>query len=165
MRKSSPLGVPELNAPGTFSQHIHRGRTAIPVRPLCSSAFLISFTMRICSIKSPERAPNIPALAPATLRSWHGEPPQMISTGGSFAPSSLVMSPTWTMSGKRILVTWMGNGSISLAQTGVMPPRTAANGKPPIPSKRDPIVSPASPLTTAVPPPVPRVRLRFHRCG
>ena len=89
----------------------------------------------------------------------------MISTGGSFAPSSLVMSPTWTMSGKRIFVTWMGNGSISLAQTGVMPPRTAANGKPPIPSKRDPIVSPASPLTIAAPPPVPRVQLRFHRCG
>ena len=37
---------------------------------------------------------------PGHRQSWHGLPPQMISTGGSFAPSSLVMSPTWTMLGK-----------------------------------------------------------------
>ena len=69
----------------------------------------------------------------------------MMSTGGSLAPSSLVMSPTWTMSGKCSLVTWMGNASISLAQTGVMPLRTAASGKPPMPSKRLPMVSMAPP--------------------
>ena len=45
--------------------------------------------MRICSINRPERSPARPALAPATDRSWQGEPPQMICTGGSFAPSSL----------------------------------------------------------------------------
>ena len=141
MRKSSPLGVPELNAPGTFSQHIHRGRTASPVRPRSKSAFRISFTIRICSIKRPERAPFRPALAPATLRSWHGLPPQIMSTGGSFAPSSLVMSPTWIMPGKWYFVTSMGKASISLAQRGSIPARTAASGKPPIPSKRLPIVS------------------------
>ena len=141
MRKSSPLGVPELNAPGTFSQHIHRGRTAIPVRPLCWSAFRISFTIRICSIKRPERAPDRPALAPATLRSWHGLPPQTMSTGGKFTPSSFVMSPTWTMWGKRHFVTSMGKASISLAHTGVIPLRTAARGKPPIPSNKLPMVS------------------------
>ena len=53
----------------------------------------------------------------------------MMSTGGSFAPSSFVMSPTWIMLGKCFLVTWMGNASISLAQTGVIPLRTAARGK------------------------------------
>ena len=142
MRKSSPFGAPELNAPGTFSQHIHRGRTAIPVLPLYSSAALISFTMRICSLKSPERAPERPARVPeATDRSWHGLPPQMMSTGGSFAPSSLVISPTWIISGKWYLVTSMGKASISLAHTGVIPLRIAARGKPPIPSKRLPIVS------------------------
>ena len=35
----------------------------------------------------------------------------------------------------------MGKGSISLAHSGTMPCRTAASGKPPIPSKRLPIVS------------------------
>lgn len=65
----------------------------------------------------------------------------MMSTGGSLAPSSLVISPTWIMSGKCFLVTWIGKASISLAQSGVMPWRTAARGKPPIPSKREPMVS------------------------
>ena len=45
----------------------------------------------------------------------------MMSTGGSFAPSSLVMSPTWIMPGKWRLVTSMGRASISLAQTGLIP--------------------------------------------
>ena len=65
----------------------------------------------------------------------------MMSTGGSFAPFNFVMSPTWIMPGKCFLVTWMGNGSISLAQTGVIPLRTAASGKPPMPSNREPIVN------------------------
>ena len=55
----------------------------------------------------------------------------MRSTGGSAAPSSLVMSPTWIMSGKWCFVTSMGKASISLAHTGVIPFRTAARGKPP----------------------------------
>ena len=65
----------------------------------------------------------------------------MMSTGGSFAPSSFVMSPTWIMSGKWCFVTSMGKASISLAHTGVIPFRIAASGKPPIPSKRLPMVS------------------------
>lgn len=64
-----------------------------------------------------------------------------MSTGGSFAPSSLVMSPTWIIPGKWCFVTSMGKASISLAHTGVIPFRTAASGKPPIPSKRLPMVS------------------------
>ena len=50
-------GVPELKAPGTFSQARNRGRIKRAVLPLCTSAALISFTIRICSIKSPERWP------------------------------------------------------------------------------------------------------------
>ena len=75
----------------------------------------------------PERAPARPALAPATDRSWHGLPPQMMSTGGSSAPFSFV--------------TAIGKASISDAHTGVMPLRTAAKGKPPMPSNKLPIVS------------------------
>ena len=64
----------------------------------------------------------------------------MMSTGGSFAPSSLVISPTCCIWGNRNLVTAIGKASISLAQTGSMPLRTAARGKPPMPSNRLPIV-------------------------
>ena len=64
----------------------------------------------------------------------------MMSTGGSFAPSSLVISPTCCIWGNRNLVTAIGKASISLAQTGSMPLRTAAKGKPPMPSNRLPIV-------------------------
>ena len=64
----------------------------------------------------------------------------MMSTGVSFAPSSLVISPTCFIWGNRNLVTAIGKASISLAQTGSMPLRTAARGKPPMPSNRLPIV-------------------------
>ena len=65
------------------------------------SASRISFVTRICSMKSPDRAPVRPArVQDATDKSWHGLPPQMMSTGGSFAPSSLVISPIWSVSGK-----------------------------------------------------------------
>ena len=64
----------------------------------------------------------------------------MMSTGVSFAPSSLVISPTCRIWGNRNLVTAIGKASISLAQTGSMPLRTAARGKPPMPSNRLPIV-------------------------
>ena len=39
------------------------------------------------------------------------------------------------------MVTSIGNGSISDAHKGVIPFRTAASGKPPMPSNRLPIVS------------------------
>lgn len=140
-RKSSPLGCPELNAPPTFSQHEKRGRTWMPVRPRSISAFLISLMIRICSMKRPERAPASPALAPAMDKSWQGLPPQMISTGGSSAPLSLVMSPKCSIPGRRSFVTRMGNGSISDAHSGITPLCSAASGKPPIPSNKLPSVS------------------------
>lgn len=140
IRKSSPFGSPLENAPGTFSQQRNLGRTKMPDRPRSISAFLISFVIRVCSINRPERAPANPARAPATDKSWHGLPPQMISTGGSSAPLSLVISPTWIMSGNLSFVTSMGKASISLAHTGLTPQCTAARGNPPIPSNRLPRV-------------------------
>lgn len=59
--------------------------------------------IRICSRKRPDRCPARASLAPATERFWHGLPPQIMSTGGSFAPSSLVISPTCCISGNRSL--------------------------------------------------------------
>ena len=143
-RKSSPPA--EEKAPGTFSHTMNRGTIppglagSFPLF-LSSSACLISFMMRICSMNSPERSPDSPARFPAILRSWHGEPPAMMSAGGSSAPFSLVISPTCTMSGNRCFVTWMGKASISLAQTGMIPFCTAASGNPPIPSNRLPSLS------------------------
>lgn len=69
-------------------------------------------------------------------QSWQGEPPQTISTGGSSSPFSFVISPIWAIWGNLCLVTRMGKASISLAQRGTMPLRTAASGNPPIPSNR-----------------------------
>ncbi len=62
----------------------------------------------------------------------------IISTGGSSAPSSFVMSPKWFIFGNRSFVTVMGKASISLAHRGIMPLRAPAQGNPPIPSKRLP---------------------------
>ena len=141
--KSAPLKEegPLLNTPGTFSQQNHLGQTDFPARPRRISALRISFVTRICSMKSPDRAPARPARVQlAAETSWHGLPPQMMSTGGSFAPSSLVISPTWSISGKWYFVTWMGKGSISLAHSGVIPCRAAASGKPPMPSNKLPRV-------------------------
>ena len=145
--KSSPFGSPLENAPGTFSQQRNLGRIRMPDRPRSISAFLISFVIRVCSIKSPERVPANPARAPATDKSWHGLPPQMISTGGSSAPLSFVISPTWIISGNRSFVTLMGKDSISLAHRGVTPQWTAARGKPPIPSNRLPRVISLTPAS------------------
>ena len=44
------------------------------------------------------------------------------------------------MSGKCFFVTSMGKASISLAHNGTIPNLIAANGNPPIPSKRLPMV-------------------------
>lgn len=62
----------------------------------------------------------------------------MISTAGRSAPFNFVISPTWSISGNRCLVTWIGKGSISLDHTGRIPFRTADKGKPPIPSNKLP---------------------------
>ena len=63
----------------------------------------------------PERVPaRIPALRPARLRSWQGEPPHMMSTGSTVAQSILVMSPRLGVSGQRTSARRQGPGSTSL---------------------------------------------------
>ncbi len=61
-------------------------------------------------------------------------------TAGIFPPSSFVMSPKCSISGKCRRVMEMGAFSISLAQSGVMPWSVAARGNTPMPSKRLPSV-------------------------
>lgn len=60
-----------------------------------------------------ERDPSRPALFPAIDISWQGEPNVIISTGGISAPFMLQMLPRCFTSGIRVLVTSIGNGSIS----------------------------------------------------
>lgn len=74
------------------------------------------------------------------LRSWHGLPAQMMSTGAISAPSIFVTSPSWIVSGKCFFVMLAGNGSISLLQSGFTLFLTAASCHPPIPSNKLPSV-------------------------
>ena len=75
------------------------------------------------------------------LMSWHGDPPLMIVTGSILSPLMYPMSPRCFISGKFFFVTRIGSGSISLAQTGFIPQMLAASSNPPLPEKRDPIVT------------------------
>lgn len=90
------------------------------------------------SWNKPDRSPSSPAPFPATLKSWQGLPNVMMSTGSIRPPWISVTLPRWSMLGKCRFETWMGNGSISLAHTGVMPFRWAARGKADMPSNRLP---------------------------
>src|SRR5690554_6433410 len=67
-----------------------------------------------------------------------------MSTGSISPPFILVTSPKCFMKGSRLVVTLIGNGSTSDAQTGWIPERSPPKGKPPEPSKRLPRVSPLS---------------------
>ena len=107
-RKS--LSPADEKAPGTFSHTMNRGRMGrVSSAPFSrfrfSSACLISLIIRICSMNRPECSPASPALFPAKLKSWHGEPPVTTSTDGSSAPFRRVISPTWSISGNLCLVT------------------------------------------------------------
>jgi hypothetical protein len=72
---------------------MYRGRISTPDLPHRTSFSLISFMIRICSMKSPLRSPSSPALLPATERSWQGLPPIMQSTIGAVSPLIFVISP------------------------------------------------------------------------
>lgn len=64
----------------------------------------------------------------------------MTWTAGIFLPSSFVISPRCTISGKWRFVIEIASGMISLAQTGVIPCLLAASGNTPIPSNKLPSV-------------------------
>ena len=81
MAASSPMTVaPPLTAiTETFSKKMNLGLSS-PAR-------------RMISRKSPLRVPSPkPAPAPATLMSWQGNPPKMMSMEGSISPRSVVTS-------------------------------------------------------------------------
>ena len=80
----------------------------------------------------------MPFCAPATLRSWHGLPNVMMSTGSISAPLMSVTLPRCFIPGNLCFVTLIGNGSISDAHTGSIPLRAPASGKPPEPSNKLP---------------------------
>lgn len=109
----------ELNAPGTFSQTMNLGFS-----PLVAS--LISFTILICWWKSVDRSPSSPLRFPATLMSWHGEPPLITSTASTFEPLIREISPSCTASGKFFFSTRIGYGSISDCHALSMPTIRAA---------------------------------------
>lgn len=72
------------NAPGTFSQ----SRKRAPQRALAAWKILT------CSWKRLERSPASPARLPATLRSWHGDPPTTRSMGPRAAIRASVIAVT-----------------------------------------------------------------------
>ena len=99
VRKSSPWLL--LNAPTTFSHTANLGYIPL-VAPRISLIILIASiksSLRVVS-SSPFDSCFNPALFPATLRSWHGEPKAIISTGSMSAPLIFVTSPRCFMCGK-----------------------------------------------------------------
>ena len=100
---------------------------------------------RICTHRF-ERVPSvIPARLPAWLRSWHGEPPVMMSTGSTCDQSTAVMSPRFGTDGQCAARTFDGAASFSQNHATV-PPNTymAATSSPPFNSLRTGFQSGAS---------------------
>ena len=92
----------------------------------------------------PERVPvAMPARLPARLRSWHGLPPQMMSTGSTSDQLILVMSPRLGVSGQRTSASLHGPFSASLVHaTRASGSRAMATpmSRPPYPVNRLPMV-------------------------
>ena len=80
-----------------------------------------------------ERVPSrIPAIRPALLMSWQGEPPAMMSTGSTCDQSMVVISPRFGTPGKRRASTLHGPGSMSDTQTVLASnTRSMARSRPP----------------------------------
>ena len=79
-----------------------------------------SFTMRICSINRPDLAPARPERGPATLRSWHGPPPQMIPAPGVLAERAGGAGPApRPRNGRAIAGQKVGRGAHHAAAPGI----------------------------------------------
>ena len=89
-----------------------------------------------------DRVPSVmPLRAPARLTSWHGEPPEIMSTVGMVPQSMVVMSPRLGVLGKCLLRMRVGASSISLTHWVVAPSaRSTASASPPYPAKSSPLV-------------------------
>ncbi len=123
-------------APSTFSQTTRPG--------------LISSTASSIDSHRADRVPSlIPARRPAVLKSWHGEPPQMTSTGSTWVQSTFVMSPRFGTPGHLTSASRHGPGSTSHThETDVSPPSAmrTPSSSPPKPVNNDPIVFIVRPL-------------------
>ena len=121
--------------PGTFSKMVHRGWRS-------SRSLTISK-------KSPERLPAKPARRPATERSWHGNPPQMIPSEGSnptarsCSPVTSVTSLNRCVFGNRCAKTPDACLSISTAATTGTPARSSARSNPPTPANNETAFTPS----------------------
>jgi len=109
---------------GTFSTITYLGR--------------ISLTSRTISLHSPLRSPLMPDWAPATDKSWQGNPPVITSTDPlNCSPSNSFTSSYIGTSGQCFLSTFCGNGSISQKATVSKPPvRSRPRLKPPMPENK-----------------------------
>ena len=127
---STRLNAPLVKAPRTFSHTTRRGRSVLIASNIDS--------------QRPERVPEaMPARLPARLRSWQGEPPQMMSTGSTPDQSTCVISPRFGTPGQRTSASLHGPGSTSLVQATRAPGSRAirtAMSRPPYPVNRLPIV-------------------------
>lgn len=92
---------------------------------------------------SPERVPVfIPARFPACERSWHGEPPVMMSTGSTLDQSTVVTSCRFGTSGQWCARTADGALSNSTNHAGSAPSASrAASSRPPYPANSAPVRS------------------------
>ena len=124
--KSRPLLLDK--SPGTFSKR--------------RVFALMCVAKESASKKSPVLAPASPALFPATLTSWHGNPPQTMSTfpmrfcslAHSFAVTTSLCFGT---SGQCFSKTARHFVSISTCPTQVCPPDSRPRSKPPTPANKD----------------------------
>jgi len=112
-------------SPATFSTNTMRGRT--------------TRTMRAYSLHSPDLSPARPLRLPATDTSWHGNPPQITSTGSSSSPTAHTSSKR-RASGQCFASTVRHHGSRSTCHT-VRPPVAASTPRssPPMPLNSDPM--------------------------
>jgi hypothetical protein len=77
-----------------------------------------------------DRVPScMPRRFPARLRSWQGEPPLMMSTGGTLAQSTVVTSPRFGMPGQWWAMIFEGAASNSAYQA-TFAPKTCSTARP-----------------------------------
>lgn len=90
-----------------------------------------------------ERVPPVmPRRDPARLTSWQGEPPEIMSTGGTVAQSTAVTSRKFLASGKCCARIFDGASSNSHTHAVVaFSACSTASARPPYPAKSSPAVS------------------------
>jgi hypothetical protein len=105
---------------------------------------ILGFRVSIASAKCDQRPDRVPSFSPARLpaseTSWHGNPPQITSTGSTVFQSTMVTSPKLGTLGNRVSRIFDGALSNSQCQT-TSPPMAfmMPSSRPPYPLNNDPI--------------------------